>query len=164
MSTKSMADLFTAAAAAYALPISAEPPAIGESVTLARRAYASGEGTTNAARLLVEAANHLKTVDPEFASVEPEAIVLMLAANALDLLGVETAPSSRLVILAAEGEHDASDILSWLEDTGHGQYRAYLDNPDGGEESEDSIPFHIHVVCDYRANIATLTMSEAAAQ
>lgn len=164
MSSKSISDLFAAAAAAYALPISAEPPALGASVTLARRAYACGGGETHAARLLVEAAEYLKTVDPEFANVEPEAIVLMLAANALALLGAETAPSPRLAIIAAEGEHDASDVLSWLEDTGHAQYRAYLDNPDGGVESEDSIPFHIHALCDYRANIATLTLSEAATE
>lgn len=62
MSSKSISDLFAGAAAAYALPISTEPPAIGASVTLARRAYACGTGEAHAARLLVEAAEHLKTV------------------------------------------------------------------------------------------------------
>jgi len=153
--TPTITDLFTAAAVAYALPITEEAHPLGARINHARCAVAHDDSHASAAWKLIEAVEHLKATNPRFGAVDSANIILTIAADALGHLGSPIAPSNRTIIIAAEGMHDANAILAWLDDIGPQGYREHLV---GAEDAAETL--YLHRACDFRVHAATLTLSE----
>lgn len=102
-----ISEWFIAAAVAYSEHAGevASPNPIGAPVYQARRAFVQsyGEEPGGASDTLIEYARLLQESEPRFKDMPLPAIILMIAANALEFLGVESGASNRAVITACFG-------------------------------------------------------------